>query len=89
MDKNKAGLTVGYFLALVHLVWALAVIIMPSTLQSCLDWIFKLHGISNYMTITSLSIINAILLVIVTFISGYIIGWVFAWLADCKGMKKK
>jgi len=93
MCKNKTALAFGYFLALVHLVWALAVWIIPSQLQKMLDWCFALHGLESYMIITSMNLLNLILLVIVTFIAGYIIGWVLAWLLECcnkeKAKKKK
>jgi hypothetical protein len=88
MDKNKTGLIVGYFLALVHLVWALAVIIMPDALQAGINWIFKIHGLMPVWIITSLSILDALLLVIMTFISGYILGWVFAWINGMCHKKK-
>ncbi|MBS3088521.1 hypothetical protein J4402_01955 [Candidatus Pacearchaeota archaeon] len=79
IDKNKCGLALGLFFAIVHAVWALAVAIIPGSLQSFLDWIFALHFVAPVWSLTAFNFVNAILLVIVTFITGYILGWVFAW----------
>jgi len=79
LDKNKIGLALGLFLAVVHAVWALMVAIIPGPLQSSLNWIFVLHSLEPIWILTPFNFLNAILLVIVTFILGYIFGWVFAW----------
>lgn len=79
LDKNKVGLSLGIFLAIVHAFWALMVAVMPGTLQSFLDWVFLLHSIVPVWVLTPFSFVNSILLVIVTFVLGYIFGWVFAW----------
>ncbi len=79
LDKNKIGLSVGLFLAMVHAVWALAVAIIPGALQSFLDWIFDIHFLEPIWKLTTFNLINAIFLVIITFIIGYILGWVFVW----------
>lgn len=88
MEKNKIGLTLGYFLAAIHLIWALAVWIIPTQLQKGINWMFELHGIQPYWIITSITVINAILLVVVTFIAGYVLGGVFAWLHNLANKKK-
>jgi hypothetical protein len=89
MNKNKVGLTLGYFLSLGHLIWALLIWLMPTQLQKCLDWMFELHGLTPIWILTSMTLINAIILVIVTFIAGYMLGWVYVWLAECAECKKK
>ena len=88
LDKNKIGLVVGLFLAIIHAVWALFVAIMPSTLQSFLDWIFNIHFLEPVYTLTTFSFGNAIFLVIVTFIAGFILGWIFAWIHNLLHKKK-
>jgi hypothetical protein len=82
MNKNKVGLVVGCFIGAVHFIWALAIWTLPAQMQSFLDWIFKLHGLSPVWTITSMNIVTLILLVLVTFIAGYLAGLVFAWFHD-------
>jgi len=80
MEKNKVGLVVGLFLAIVHAIWALTVAIIPNQLQSFLDWIFNIHFLVPVWKITEFNFMNAIFLVIMTFVIGFIVGWVFAWL---------
>jgi hypothetical protein len=83
MEKNKVGLALGSFFAVIHLVWALFVAITPNALQKFFDWIFNLHGIAPIIAITSMTLMKALTLIVVAFIFGYIIGWVFAWLFGC------
>lgn len=78
MNKNKVGLVVGVFLAIMHAIWMLSIMIMPATIQTFMNWIFILHALEPILTITSIQIVNACLLVIVAFVAGYVYGWVFA-----------
>jgi len=87
LDKNQAGLMFGVFLALIHLVWAILVFAIPALLQKFLDRIFNLHAIEPILKLTTMTIMNAVLLVIMTFISGYIFGFVFAWVWNMKAKK--
>ena len=79
LGKNKTGISLGILFALVHAVWALAVAVIPDTLQKFLDWVFNLHSITPVWVLTSFNWLNALLLVIITFVFGYILGWIFAW----------
>lgn len=78
LDKNRFGLILGVFFALFHAVWALIVAIIPNGLQSFLDWVFALHFIQPIWIITAFNLSNALILVALTFVFGYIFGWVFA-----------
>ncbi len=78
LDKNQVGLIVGIFFAVVHAAWALIIAIIPGTLQSFLNWMFELHFLEPIWTITAFNLVNALLLVVMTFVCGYIFGWVFA-----------
>ena len=78
LSKNKAGLSMGVLLALVHLVWL--VLIATGVAQFCLDWVFKMHSLSNPMTILPLDKLNSLMLIVFTFVVGYILGWVFVLL---------
>ena len=78
LNKNKIGLILGFLFAIIHFVWSVFVAVFPSGLQSFLDWIFKLHFLNSIYTLTTFNFVNAILLIVVTFVVGYIIGWVFA-----------
>lgn len=90
-NKNKIGLIFGIFLAVMHALWSLAVAVMPGYLQKFLDWAFELHSLKPIYVITSFNLVNAILLVALTFVVGYVFGWVFAviWNWVKKGEKHK
>ncbi len=93
MCKNKLGVKIGLFLAAIHFVWIILVMLIPNFLQSFLDWVCKLHGIESIYTITFVSVVNALLLLILAFVAGYIIGWIFVWISErcecCPAVAKK
>ena len=79
LNKNKTGLALGAFFAVVHAIWVLAVAIFGAGgMKSFIDWILSLHFITISYAITGFNFVNALLLVIVTFIGGYIMGGIFA-----------
>ena len=78
LNKNKTGLALGTFIALMHAVWSLLVAVIPAQLQKFLDWAFVLHHIKPLYVLLPFNIANAILLVVLTFVVGYIFGYVFA-----------
>lgn len=82
LDKNKTGLVVGLFLAAIHLIWSLGVLAVRDPMQNFLDWIFAIHALQPIWVITSFSFMNMIWLLIVTFVIGYILGWIFAIIAN-------
>ncbi len=79
-NKNRIGLTFGIMAALIHLIWAIAVAI--GIAQTYLDWIFPMHMIGNVFRVASFSIVNTIILLVMAFISGYILGWVGTWVYE-------
>lgn len=78
MDAKKVGLVFGCFLALFHLVWSIAILITQSGVQWFMDWILGLHRIALGFQILPFHLMSAVLLVVVTFVVGYIIGYAFA-----------
>jgi len=78
LNKNQIGLITGSFLALLHALWALLVAVIPGLLQQFLDWVFALHFLQPVWVVTSFDLVNAILLVALTFAEGYVLGWGFA-----------
>ncbi len=66
---------VGLYAALIHAIWA--VLIALGVGQTYLDWIFPLHMLSNPFNVTSFSLLNAALLVVVAFVCGYVATWLF------------
>jgi hypothetical protein len=75
---KKFGLVLGLFVALVHLVWVL--IIAAGWAQGLIDFIFRLHTLSNPFVVQALTLKHAVGLVVVTFVVAYVVGVVFAWI---------
>ncbi len=80
LDKNKIGLISGLFLAGLHALWALLVLIVPNGLQWFLDWIFEMHFLQPIWKLTAFNALNALMLVVVTFVFGFAAGWLFSWI---------
>lgn len=78
IDGHRLGLTLGVLISAMHAAWALWIAVAPATLQSLLDWVFALHFLQPYWTITAFNAVDAVLLVAVTFVAGYAMGWTFA-----------
>lgn len=87
INANRLGMTLGIFVALWHLVWA--VLVGIGIAQDMIDWVLPLHFISLTVPMITFSWLNALILIIAGFIGGYIIGWVFAALWNCKCLCKK
>jgi hypothetical protein len=75
--ENKIALTVGLFAAVLHAIWALMVAIGVG--QMYLDWILPLHFISNLYLVMSFNLLNALFLVIMAFLGGYVASLLFIW----------
>jgi len=80
MFKNQTGLVVGLFMAIVHAIWSLAVAIIPTALSDFLNWILRLHHMQFAFTITPFVFGKALLLVVMTFVIGWIFGSILGWL---------
>ncbi len=87
LDTNKTALIVGSFAGFMHLVWS--AVVMLGFAQTWLDFILSLHFLNNPYTVNSFDITKAVMLVLVTFVVGYVVGWVFAyiWNILLKGKK--
>ena len=89
MSKNKTGLIVGWLLVFIHAVWSVCVALMPLSVQDFMTWVLTLHHIDMpFAIITPFVLANALLLMVVVFIFGYILGWVIGALHNMV-MKKK
>lgn len=75
-DEKATGLVVGVFTGGMHLLWSLVVAF--GLAQVFMDWIYGLHFMNNPFVITPFSFGQMVFLVIVTFVFGYLGGWVFA-----------
>ena len=78
LDPQKTGLGLGSLFGLLHLLWALMVGL--GFAQECMDWIFSLHFLDNPYTVQTFDIMTALILVVVTSIVGFVVGFVFATL---------
>jgi hypothetical protein len=86
MEPKKIAMTFGLSLALMHLGWA--ILVASGFAQMLYDWILSLHMLSIPITVLAFDPIMAVELIIVTFIAGYVGGWIFAlvwnWAGKCK-----
>ncbi len=73
-NAHKCGLFSGAFFALVHALWSLLVAV--GVAQAYMDFIFRLHMLEPFMVVLPFSIGSAALLVVLTGIIGYIVGYV-------------
>lgn len=75
INKNKAGIVVGLLFGLWHLTWS--VLVAFGVAQSVINWIFRLHFIQPPYTIAAFNIGTAVILIVVTSVVGFVIGWLF------------
>lgn len=78
LSAKKVGLTIGIFLAVLHLAWL--ILLLLGVGARFLEWILGLHMMEMPITFTAFSWTNAAILLIATFVSGLVFGWVFATL---------
>lgn len=75
VNPHSMGIVFGGFLAIWHAFWA--VLVAVGLAQPLLDWVFRLHFLSNPYTVGLFDMGTAATLVIVTSLVGYTAGWVF------------
>lgn len=78
LDQNKVALVVGSFAGLMHAGWS--VLVALGLAQSLMDKIFELHFLNNPFNVLSFDLITAAILVIVTFVVGFLMGWIFTYI---------
>jgi hypothetical protein len=78
LKKNKTGLIVGALSGSWHLLWISLVGI--GVAQQFLDWIYRLHFLTNPFHVAEFNVVTAALLVFISFSGGYLTGWFFALL---------
>ena len=77
INKNKTGLTFGFLISFMHLVWS--VLIALGFAQAWLDFVLGLHMLSIPVVVASFSWGKALGLIVITFIVGYVFGWLMAF----------
>jgi hypothetical protein len=77
INKNKTGLTFGFLVSFLHLCWS--VLVALGLAQALVTFILNVHMIAMPVAIMPFSLVSAVTLVIVTFVVGYIFGWLMAF----------
>jgi len=78
LNQQKTALTVGVFLGGWHLVWSALVALGVG--QLLIDFILWAHMIHLQYVVGPFEFSAAAVLIVVTFILGYVSGWTFAYL---------
>lgn len=78
LSKNRTGLIFGFLLSFLHLIWLGAV--WKQVAKPFIDWVLSLHMISISYSISAFKNSKAVPLLILTFVTGYIFGWVLAFI---------
>ncbi len=76
MNKHKVGLVLGTFFAVLHFCWVILVAV--GLAQPLMNFIYSMHSLSNPPTVLPFNLIHSIVLIILTFIVGYVFGYDFA-----------
>lgn len=85
-NEHAVGLTLGVVVGLMHLGWAIVVALGYA--QGLLDWIFGLHFLDNSFTVMEFQMQEAVLLIVVTSLVGYVAGYAGTWVWNRVGAKK-
>lgn len=80
--RHQLGLTLGIAMAFMHFIWALAVAVTPAGMQKFINWVYSLHFLSIPITVTAFVAAKALVLIVLTFVIGYIMGWILAFCHD-------
>ncbi len=75
LKPNKVGLALACLVAVWQLVWIIAVAIGK---QPMLEWIMGVHFIANGMKVLPVTVGKAIVSLLIHFVAGYVLGWLFA-----------
>jgi hypothetical protein len=79
-QSHTLGLAVGTFLAAWHAAWALLVLFGGA--QTLLDFVFRVHMISQPFTVMPFSFGSATTLVLFTGVVGYVFGWFIGFMIN-------
>jgi hypothetical protein len=86
MNRRKTALALGSFVALAHLVWV--ILVGLNLANPWMSWVLRLHFLNNPFTFQPFDYATAIVLIVMAFIVGYVVGWVFAAVWDWVNKKK-
>ncbi|MBI4135474.1 hypothetical protein HY477_01955 [Candidatus Uhrbacteria bacterium] len=86
-NKNQAGLTLGTLFGLMHLLWV--VVVGAGVGQEMANFWHAKHFLTDMHALGGFNLGLAIVGVILAWVSGYVVGWVFAALWNWFGAKVK
>ncbi|MCX6815921.1 MAG: hypothetical protein NT120_03655 [Candidatus Aenigmarchaeota archaeon] len=86
VDCKKAGITLGIFVAILHIAWSFVVAIGLG--QWAADFVLSLHFISMTVKVTAFNPATAIGLVVLALIGGFIMGWILAYVWNWADKRK-
>lgn len=76
LNANKLGLVLGILFALIHFLWIL--LVSSGFAKQLMDYALSLHFMSDVYSIGAFNFGTAVMLLIFTFVSGYVLGFAFA-----------
>ncbi|HIH13893.1 MAG TPA: hypothetical protein HA224_01420 [Nanoarchaeota archaeon] len=76
LNEKQTAFGLGSFAAVIHILWAL--VVLSGNGPWLVNWITGLHFLNTSVTVLPFDWMTAITLIIVTFIVGYLLGWLFA-----------
>lgn len=76
LNEHKTGLSLGIFVGCLHLLWSILVVL--GFAQVLLNWSMGWHMVNSTITVAPFSMTNALTLIIVSALVGYIVGYGFA-----------
>lgn len=78
LDQHKAGLVVGVFIGGWHIIWSILVLIGWG--QALIDFILWAHMVHLPYIVGPFDVPPAATLIVLTTVTGYAIGWIFAFI---------
>ena len=77
ISRNKTGLTFGFLMSAFHLIWS--VLVAVGLAQVFMNFIFNIHMLSIPIVVMPFNLAKALCLIVVTFVVGYVFGWLMAF----------
>jgi hypothetical protein len=87
INKNRLGLTLGILFTIMHVLWV--ILVWAGLGKSLADWVHAIHFLGDMNVITNVRLGMIVIGIITAFVSGYILGWVFAAIWNLVGEKLK
>ena len=85
LSPQRAGMALGGLLATIHLVWA--VLVAVGLAKPLIEFIMRVHMVSEPVTVLPFDLVTAIELVVVTGLVGFAVGHGFAHIWNTVGKK--